>query len=62
MIADLDCDHSAWFNRFQLGREMLGALLNFRKCARDSPLGVKDGGAITVLCAGRFPHLENPVA
>ena len=62
MVADLDRDHFARLNCFQLGRKMLGALLNFRKCARSFSLCVEDGGALAMFFARLFPRLENRVA
>ena len=46
MIADVNRDYFAGFNRFQLGREMLSAL-RFQKMRAIFPQ-VKDSGAVTV--------------
>jgi hypothetical protein len=57
MIAYVNRDYFAGFNRFQLGREMMGALFDFRKCARDFSLRVKDSGAVTVPYPDSLPRL-----
>ena len=57
MIADANRDYFAGFNRFQLGREMLSALFDFRKCARDFSPQVKDSGAVTVPYPDSLPRL-----
>ena len=57
MIADVNRDYFAGFNRFQLGREMMGALFDFRKCARDFSLRVKDSDAVTVPYPDSLPRL-----
>jgi len=62
MVADLDGEYLSGPNCLELARKMISTLFDFRKCADDSSLRVKDGGTMTVLCVGIFPRLENRVA
>ena len=61
MIADLDRADPSGPNCLKLARKMTCALLNFRKCARNFPLRVKNGGALAIFFERLFPRLENRV-
>ena len=62
MVPNLNRDNLTWWNRRQLSRKMTCALLNFRKCARNFPLRVKNGRALAIFLARLFPRLENRIA
>jgi len=61
MIADLDGEDLSGLNCLELARKMICAPLNFRKCARNFPLRVKNGGALAIFFERLFPRLENRV-
>ena len=62
MIAGLDGADPSGPNCLKLVRKMICAFLNFRKCARNFPLRVKNGRALAIFLARLFPRLENRIA